>query len=37
MILLFGVVDVLGKEILPIQFEEIYLLNHSVVLARTKI
>ena len=33
---LFGVVDVLGKEILPIQFEEIYLLNHSVVLARTK-
>lgn len=33
---LFGVVDVLGKEILPIQYEEIYLLNHSVVLARTK-
>ena len=33
---LFGLVDVLGKEILPIQFEEIYLLNHSVVLARTK-
>ena len=33
---LFGVVDVLGKEILPIQFEEIYLLNHSVVPARTK-
>ena len=33
---LFGVVDVLGKEILPIQFEEIYLLNHSVVLARAK-
>ena len=33
---LVGVVDVLGKEILPIQFEEIYLLNHSVVLARTK-
>ena len=33
---LFGVVDVLGKEILPIQFEEIYLLNHTVVLARTK-
>ena len=33
---LFGVVNVLGKEILPIQFEEIYLLNHSVVLARTK-
>ena len=26
----------MGKEILPIQFEEIYLLNHSVVLARTK-
>ena len=33
---LFGLVDVLGKEILPIQFEEIYLLNHSVVLARAK-
>lgn len=33
---LFGVVDVLGKEILPIQFEEIYLLNHSVVQARAK-
>lgn len=33
---LFGLVDVLGKEILPIQFEEIYLLNHSVLLARTK-
>lgn len=33
---LFGVVDVLGKEILPIQYEDIYLLNHSVVLARTK-
>ena len=33
---LFGLVDVLGKEILPIQFEEIYLLNHSVILARTK-
>lgn len=33
---LVGVVDVLGKEILPIQYEEIYLLNHSVVLARTK-
>ena len=33
---LFGLIDVLGKEILPIQFEEIYLLNHSVVLARTK-
>ena len=33
---LFGVIDVLGKEILPIQFEEIYLLNHSVVQARGK-
>ena len=33
---LFGVVDVQGKDILPIKFEEIYLLNHSVILARTK-
>ena len=33
---LFGVIDVLGKEILPIQFEEIYLLNNYIILAKAK-